>query len=97
MPEVDWSRAPEGTTHMYGQAPYEPGPDGMPSSARYWEMWKDGHIYEWNAAHDRWDPYVSESTHYTLVATRIVRPSSVPVIVPLDLSTLSKDLLYFIK
>lgn len=43
---IDWSKAPEGTTHAYVGLTSE-WEYGVPTSTRCWELWSGGKIYEW--------------------------------------------------
>ena len=47
---IDWSTAPEGTTHAY--VGFACGwKNGVPVCSTYWESWSDGVVYEWKG---RW-------------------------------------------
>lgn len=41
---IDWSKAPEGTTHAYLHVEWE---DGLPSDTRGWEKWEGDNVYDY--------------------------------------------------
>ena len=53
---VDWSKAPQGTTHAYVDN-ISVWCGGVPKN-RYWEKWQDGDIFEWTG--DGWNYYTNQ-------------------------------------
>jgi hypothetical protein len=51
---IDWSKAPEGTTHAYINEPHH-WKDGEPFSySFFWEKWEEDHVYDWRGCWDYW-------------------------------------------
>ena len=46
---IDWSKAPEGTTHVFVGFAWGDGvmSDGMPENECFWERWEDGDVYDY--------------------------------------------------
>lgn len=51
---IDWSKAPEGTTHAFTGIP-EDWERGVPKYRVYWEKVDGGFVYEWNSSTQGWD------------------------------------------
>jgi hypothetical protein len=46
---IDWSKAPEGTTHAY-IVNSKLWINGQPVHAELWEKWENGNVYEWDGS-----------------------------------------------
>ena len=66
---IDWSKAPQGTTHAFVYSPLD-WCNGSPSSHTHWEKWEGGVVYEWNECSWIYCDIVNEVDH----SARIKKP-----------------------
>jgi hypothetical protein len=76
---VDWSKAPEGTTHVFFDTDDEPDDDPksagwVPDNPRYWEKFECGFLCEWRDGRWKEHPFLEFGS-----VDRIPRPTESPL------------------
>lgn len=73
-PFIDWSKAPEGTTHAYNGIKGA-WIDGIPEGVALWEKWTDDAIYDYSDYEGGWNKYrdIADLSPES-IAKRVARP-----------------------
>lgn len=85
-PYIDWSKAPEGTTHIIVNSDWKISADGLPGCASQWEMHKDNECYEYCAENKEWqffayaDNITKEGMSWRIAKPAIAKPlAAIPI------------------